>query len=304
MTKEEALLALKHDTDAAEAIVLGRDSLKADDELWRGILDYFSQPRPDSVVGFFAGWFCQTLTRPQRGLEALQTIFSQLAPAAQKATYLSKLEAALAERRFSLQRRWLALQGSLLCQLARGWCEQPTHVESYGCTHNTVLAFARVFLPVLEPGSRPPLAQLCLEAVQLHDRPPTHSGLHSFPDPMIGELSEEAVPLLLDRLERGLVGSAGMDLRPYKRKRDRWSACDEANLQLCLQALITMREHPEWEERICQEAPPRQIPQEWLGQVVELLDGLWDLRWKRLPQESLPAYLARQAPLGALTRNL
>lgn len=306
MNSDQAQELLRSGTveEAVECINLSRQQRSADEDLWQAVLDYFTTDVPDCNRGFFSWWYCATLTTPQRGERGLREIFSRMDRPSQTSQYAANLEEPLREPRFAQKRRWLALQGPLLTSLAQGWQAQPPSSDAYACSHNTIICFARVFLPVLQPSMRAALARACLESLRQHDQPPAHGSLYSYPEVLKRELTAQSIPTLVAILETGLKRSPDRDLKPYLRKQEPLSPSSDSGLQLCLNALEVLTEHPEWAESLRVEAAEKLAElADWLQKVIGLLHTLPYERLKRQPNEDLPTYLARIPPLPALFKG-
>ncbi|MGE0495310.1 MAG: hypothetical protein AB7S38_39255 [Vulcanimicrobiota bacterium] len=264
MDTESALLALEKGSpeECLAAIRLGRDSHLADEALWGAILDYFAERAPEAHFGWVASWFCLTLNVPERGLSGMRRLFTSVAPCARNIRFLDGLENCLAESRHATVRRWFALQGDLLEELVRGWLDQDPVVDRYDCSHNLVMAWARVFLPLLL--DKVGLARACWEALSLHQLPPAAGCLWGLPPGMGQHCPADQMPRLIALLEAGLSQLDTGDLKAFSKK-NAAHPDNHPGLRLAFHALETLVLHPDWK-------PMRpQVDPELLRQVI----GLW-----------------------------
>lgn len=271
-----------------------------DGPLWKRVLDYFAGEVPEAHRGYFAWWFCQTLINPKRGEEALCAVFATLGHPAKLLHFLGGLEEALCLPEFAIQRRWMALQGSLLTRLIGNWSGQRYQAEGYASSLDVTVAYVRVFLPILHASQRASLARQGLVAIRAHGRQAPERAPSSFPDLLMSELGPETIGELLEELSLGLELCAGLDLRPYLRKKAPLAATSQPGLQRCLNALLTLTAHPEWEQELWRQVASTGLSRKRLREVVPLLKRQGLSRLEKSNSESWDNYIERIPTLGQL----
>lgn len=225
--------------------------------LWCAALDGLAASAPDDVWGAFPYWLGRTVSAPERAEKALRRLFQRLDRPSQQAGYLLNLHNAL----FELKPLVPLLRGQqrLIIELARGWLSQSPAVEPYGCSHNVVMAWAQLFLPLVP--EKEELADACFQALALHCLPPLQGCLQALCPGLAPHLTSASAPTASLLLERGLGELAGRDLKPYTRKRNRVDPGNVPGLQLGFHGLAAVEAHPEWQlalpdYRLLQELSP------------------------------------------------